>query len=88
MLNRDQAEAASEMLLADKRNAQRELANKIATQYRPFSAYLRYTISGVIGVALGVMHGSKHEGGPILWGLLGLAAGLAYGFWLSQARRR
>jgi len=88
MLNMDQAESAADALLADKRKAQENFADTIATRFWPLSTWIRYGISITTGVAAGVMLGSAQPGGTVLWSVFGLAAGIAFGFWLGKMRRR
>jgi hypothetical protein len=88
MLNKNQAESASDLLLADRRKAQEKFAVTIATKFWPFSTWVRYGVSGITGVAGGVMFGSAQPGGIILWSVIGLAAGITFGFLLGQVRRR
>ncbi len=88
MLNKDQAESASAIMLAERRKEQAEFAHTIATKYRPFSTFLRFTVSGVTGLAVGAIYGSQDAGRLIFWCSVGLAAGIAYGFWLGHMRRR
>ena len=88
MLSRDQAESASEVLLAEKRKVQDKYAETITTKLWPFSVLLRYLISSTTGAAIGAMYGNAQPGGIILWSVIGLAAGVAFGFWLGQMHRR
>ena len=88
MLNRDQAESAADALLADRRKAQENFADTIVTRFQPLSTWIRYGLSIITGVAAGVMLGSAQPGGTVLWSVIGLAAGIAFGFWLGKMRRR
>jgi len=88
VLTKDQANAASEVLLAGRRKEQERFAETIATKFVPFSTWLRYGITGTTGVLIGVMFGSGQPGGIFLWSVIGLGAGTVVGFWLGRIRSR
>ena len=88
MLTNDQAESASELLLADGRARQAQATQRIANKHRPFSTWLRFTVTAATGLLVGGLLGEQQAGAFFPWCLVGLLAGVAYGFLLGHMRRR
>ena len=88
MLTKDQANAASNLLLADGRTKQREHASTIATQYRPLATYLRYSVTSLTGFLAGGIFGDQLLDAFFPWCVAGLFCGIGYGYFLGLMRRR
>ncbi|UOF90518.1 hypothetical protein LSG31_22115 [Fodinisporobacter ferrooxydans] len=66
----------------DKRTEERKLFDTIH-QADGFSLFDVAAVLGTCGMLLGAIYGMVLKWGPILWGLIGLAAGLLLGFLLK-----
>lgn len=81
----EQKEIRKEQILAvplDKRTEERRLFDTIH-QADGFSLFDVAAILGTCGMLLGAIYGMVLKWGPILWGLIGLVAGLLIGFLLK-----